>query len=66
MYNIPNEDLQDAQRWAEAAADEEAELRYQRMLEDADRYGEIAAEDAAAEAAYEDIDEREAMDTDIF
>lgn len=37
MQNIPNPDLYDAQRWAEdAAADEEAELLYRRMLEDED------------------------------
>lgn len=62
---IPREDLQDAQRWAEEdAADEEAELMYQRMCDDATRYAEIAAADAEAEAAYERDDE--ADDTDIF
>ena len=50
----------------QAAADEEAELTYRRMLDDANTYAEIAAADADAEAAYEDLDEAEAMDTDIF
>ena len=37
MHTIPNTELDDAQRWAEeAAADEEAELMYRRMLEDED------------------------------
>lgn len=67
MQNIPNADRYDAQRWAEdAAADAEAELAYQQMLDDATRYAEHAAADAEAEAATEDLDEAEALDTDIF
>jgi hypothetical protein len=51
--DIPNADLQDAQRWAEqAAADAEAELTYRRMLEDAEAHAQRAAEDAEAEHAY--------------
>lgn len=67
MQNIPNADLYDAQRWADdAAAEAEAELAYQQMLDDATRYAAQAAADAEAEAAYADLDEAEAMDTDIF
>ena len=50
----------------QAAADEEAELMYRRMLDDAADAAAIAAADAEAEAAYEDLDDAEAMDTDIF
>ena len=46
--NIPREDQQDAQRWAEqAAADEEAELTYRRMLEDEDHARTQALRQAA-------------------
>lgn len=63
--NIPHADLYDAQRWAEdAAADEEADLAYQQMCDDATHYAEQAAADAEAEAAYERDDE--ADDTAIF
>lgn len=53
-------------RWDDYAADADAELAYSRMLEDAERYAEIAAQDAAAEAAWMDDAAREAMETDLF
>lgn len=67
MQNIPNPDLYDAQRWAEdAAADEDAELTYRRMLEDDEHRAEQAAADVEAEAAYQALDEADAVDTDLF
>jgi hypothetical protein len=67
MQHIPNPDLSDAQRWAEdAAADEDAELTYQRMCEDANRYAEMAAAEAEAEAASHALDEADARETDLF
>ena len=64
MHNIPNADLDDAQRWAEeAAADEEAELTYRRMLEDEEHRAEQAA---AALEAERHSHIRVVVDTDLF
>lgn len=50
----------------DAAADEEAELMDRRMREDEEHRAEQAAADADADAAYEALDEAEAMETDLF
>ena len=64
MQYIPNADLYDAQRWAEeAAADEEAELMYHRMLEDEERRAEQAAADVEAERH---VHIHVTVDTDLF
>lgn len=64
MQHIPNADLYDAQRWAEdAAADEEAELTYRRMLEDEEHRAEQAAASIEAER-HSHI--HVVVDTDLF